>query len=274
MLRLPRLPLSNLGMRTRHWLTVGISCLPPNRYRSIFVLGYPRTGTNWLCTMLNHYFEIPMSEPWLRKLPAVEPVILHLHRFTIVPKRTIYMIRDPRDIVISQYHKILAEPDSEARTLAARFCEAPMLHENLRVNLPGYIRFLFEEVLPGSISLDRHFRKARLLGLYTARYEDMLDRGEATLTGIVEFLSRNPADPQRVRDTLERTSFESHTGRKRGEEDVGAAVARKGIAGDWKNQFTSEAARSFDRLAGEVLIESGYETDHGWIDQVVETDGL
>ena len=271
MFRIPRIPLAQLGPRTRYWLTIGISCIPPNRYRSIFVLGYPRTGTNWLCTILSHYFGLPINEFWLKKLPTTEPVILHLHRFAIVPKRTIYMTRDPRDIIISHYHKVVASPGSEAQTMAAPFCDAPLVHENLRVNLPGYTRFLFQSAQPASIGLDRHLRRAKALGLFTARYEDLLASGEETLKGIVEFLSPEPADMKRIRETLEITSFERHTGRKPGQEDLDAVVARKGIAGDWKNQFTPEAARAFDQCAGELLIETGYEDNNDWIDQAVGT---
>lgn len=258
----------NLGERFRYWATVGISCVPPNRYRSIFVLGYPRTGTNWLCTMLSQYFDVPISEPWLRKTPAFHPVILHLHRFAIVPRRTIYMVRDPRDIVISHYHKILADPSSPSRPLATRFCKAPFVHENLRENLPGYIRFLFDWSQHASIPIDRHLRKARALGLYTARYEDMLDRGEETFTGIVEYLAGGKADPYRVRVTLDHNTFERSAGRKRGEEDVKAIVTRKCVAGDWMNYFTSEVARVFDGPAGALLVESGYEPDRSRVERV------
>ena len=205
---IPNVSLQNLGERVRYWLTVGVSCVPPNRYRSIFVRGYPRTGPNWLCTMLSHYFDVPISEPWLRKTPAIHPVVLHLHRFAIVARRTIYMVRPPLD------------------------------HENL----PGFIRILFDPSHLPSIPLDRHLRKVRTLGLYTARYED----------------------------TLDRTSFEKSTGRKRGEEDVKAVVGRKGVAGDWLNHFTPEAARVFDSLAGDLLVESGYEPDRSWVERVAD----
>jgi len=271
-MRIPPISFANLGMRSRYWLTVGISCIPPNRSRSIFVLGYPRTGTNWLCTMLNHYLEIPISEPWLRKLPAIEPVILHLHRFAIVSRRTIYMIRDPRDIVVSHYHKILSDPTSESRKLAASYCVAPLVHENVRENLPGYIRFLFDGAQLASIPLDRHIRKARSLGLYTVRYEDLLLRGEEALTGIVEYLTGQMAEPVRIRTTVEVTTFEKSTGRKPGDEDVTVAVGRKGIAGDWKNCFTPEAASVFSDFAGDLLIESGYESDTSWVNQTTDLD--
>ena len=268
MLKLPPISFENIGERIRYWVTIGISCLPPNRSKSIFVLGYPRTGTNWLCTVLNHYTGIQINEFWLRKLPIIGPVILHLHRFVIVRNRTIYMIRDPRDIAISRYHKALADPGVLSRNLAEKYCDAPMTHENLRVNLPGYIRYLFEEITPSTPALAAHFRKARSLGLYTVRYEDMLERGEETLTGIVEFLDGREADRKRVRDTLKATTFEKHTGRKPGVEDLDTVVARKGIAGDWKNQFSAEAARVFDQYAGDLLIEFGYERDHQWVEQL------
>jgi hypothetical protein len=220
--------------------------------------------------MLNQYFEIPINEPWLRKMPAIEPVILHLHRFAIVSRRTIYMIRDPRDIVVSHYHKILSDSSSESRAVAARYCDFPLSHQNLRINLSGYIRFLFDSEQMASISIDRHIRKARSLGLYTARYEDLLERGEDTFTGIVEYLSEEPVDLARLRATVEATTFEKHTGRKAGDEDVTAAVGRKGIAGDWKNCFTPEAANTFLDLAGDLLIECGYELDASWVDRTID----
>ena len=42
---------------------------------------------------------------------------------------------------------------------------------------------------------------------------------------------------------------------------------RKGIAGDWKNQFSLEAAQMFDQLAGETLVQWEYEQDRDWVDR-------
>ena len=263
----PKIRTADVGNRARYWITVGLGCVPPNRGRSIFVLSYPRTGTNWLCTILNHYFGIPINEFWQRKLPDFRPTILHMHRFVIVPKRTIYMIRDPRDIVVSLYHKMLASPGAAGRSVAERYCVAPMAHENLRANLPGFIRYLFHERNPSTPRMDRHFRRARALGLHTVRYEDLLATGEETLGGIVEFLGGGPVDRERVRETLDQTSFEKHTGRKPGQEDLRWVVARKGISGDWKNQFAPEAARAFDEVAGDLLLEFGYESAPGWVER-------
>jgi hypothetical protein len=51
-------------------------------------------------------------------------------------------------------------------------------------------------------------------------------------------------------------------GRKRGQEAT--SFFRKGIAGDWKNVFTEQDKRDFKTVAGDLLIEIGYEKDKNW----------
>jgi hypothetical protein len=40
---------------------------------------------------------------------------------------------------------------------------------------------------------------------------------------------------------------------------------RKGIAGDWKNNFSEEAKQVFHAYAGSELIKMGYEKDDSWV---------
>lgn len=268
----PLMGLGRYAFLSRYWLTVAWNLVPPNRQRSIFVLGHPRTGTNWLCRVLSHYFGIARYVARDRPLPVLTPVTLHLHRFVVVPSRTIYVLRDGRDISVSYYHKVvntMAKGSEVVQALRA-FCPEPLTHENVQANLPGFIRFQFEEKTLGSIPYDRHVRRAARAGYYSVRYEDLLENGDDVLSGIVRHLTAAEPDAERVRETLEATSFEKRTGRKRGQQDLAWPSVRKGIAGDWKNQFTREAAVVFDRYAGEVLVESGYEPDRSWVGRVPE----
>lgn len=43
-----------------------------------------------------------------------------------------------------------------------------------------------------------------------------------------------------------------------------SATFRKGTIGDWRNHFTPEHVRAFKRVAGDLLIELGYETGLEW----------
>jgi sulfotransferase 6B1 len=39
---------------------------------------------------------------------------------------------------------------------------------------------------------------------------------------------------------------------------------RSGQKAGWQKEFTDEHSRLFDRVAGDLLIELGYERDHSW----------
>jgi hypothetical protein len=80
-------------------------------------------------------------------------------------------------------------------------------------------------------------------------------------------LGLKQVDRRLLNEVVDSYSFERITGRKPGEEERNSFV-RKGITGDWRNHFTREAAEIFDRWAGRLLIELGYESDREWVRSV------
>ncbi len=85
------------------------------------------------------------------------------------------------------------------------------------------------------------------------RSKTCFETPQAALTEAVTQLTGQPANPDRVRN-----------GRKPGHEDR-SHFLRKGQAQDWVNYFTPEAAEIFARCCGEMLIATGYESDHSWV---------
>jgi hypothetical protein len=66
-----------------------------------------------------------------------------------------------------------------------------------------------------------------------------------------------------VERVVERLSFERLSGRKPGAERKGTFL-RKGIVGDWRNQFSAEAAVVLARYVGDRIVTAGYEKDLDW----------
>jgi len=62
---------------------------------------------------------------------------------------------------------------------------------------------------------------------------------------------------------IETVGFERSSNRKRGQEDS-SSRHRKGVSGDWINVFTGEDRRVFKEVAGDLLVELGYEQDDNW----------
>lgn len=96
------------------------------------------------------------------------------------------------------------------------------------------------------------------------RYEDLLEKPEEEVQRLLDFLGADDSSDDIVKACIDSASFEKWTkGRKRGEEDA-ASFFRKGVAGDWKSIFTERDKQVFKDVAGDLLIELGYEKDKDW----------
>ena len=70
-------------------------------------------------------------------------------------------------------------------------------------------------------------------------------------------LGRNPLDIEKAKEIAKLFSFETQSGRVRGEAVEGSFL-RSGVAGGWKNYFTTEASETLDYYAGDALNRLGY----------------
>jgi hypothetical protein len=95
------------------------------------------------------------------------------------------------------------------------------------------------------------------------RYEDLLVDPMQYMAKVYGFLSVS-AEQALVKACVDSCSFERLSGgRSRGSADS-SSFFRKGISGDWKNYFTKKAVEEFKKVAGDFLIESGYESNDNW----------
>ncbi|HRH60778.1 MAG TPA: sulfotransferase domain-containing protein, partial [Chitinophagaceae bacterium] len=97
------------------------------------------------------------------------------------------------------------------------------------------------------------------------KYEDLLNDTTATLGKSIQDLFGDAVvlDTEKLKQTAVAFSFETQTKRKPGEEHK-KSFLRKGIAGDWQNNFSTEACKIFHHYAGGLLIQLGYETNDEW----------
>ena len=189
-----------------------------------------------------------------------------IHR--ICPEaKIIHIIRDGRDAAVSMMHhmwnrsskrdgvQVLADADIELRDAYQRNPEKVLetgifTEERLRT---------FAQSWNSRLSKTREDGR-RLFGEgYTeVRYEDLLERPEAEISRIADFLGVDASEGV-IEQTVAKTTFEELSrGRKRGEEDP-SSFYRKGVAGDWKTYFTTRDRRIFGEEAGGLLSSLGYE---------------
>lgn len=250
-----------------YWGSIGWDILQRGNSRSVYILGYIKSGTNWLCHLLSSVLGLPILEPWKRQYPSLGPCVFHMHRFLpfkSVRRRTIYLMRDVRDTVVSAYFHAVREGGNFRKEIE-KYLGVSITKENIRDNLPGFIRYMQTNHI-ASTDYRTHIEQWRRHReqYVTLRYEDMLMDVEGHLSRAIQDITGDKPDADKIKHAVSQHDFERVTKRTKGAEDV-SSFMRKGISGDWRNYFSAEAARVLDAYAGDLLIELGYEQDHGWV---------
>lgn len=250
-----------------YWTSIGQSLLRRGDSRGYYVLSYPKSGSNWMCNMLSTYFRCPVLEPWKQKLPVFRRRVYHLHRilpYHAVDPRTVYMLRDGRDVFVSFFFSMLRSPNG-----------GPLRQEvfgrlGRELGEGDVRRFLgpFIDVIHHSrwVSVDYHQHVTRALGrsFCIVKFEELLADPVAQFTRVVETLSGDSADRDRVASTVADHDFRNQRS------DRNAHFLRSGSAGDWRDYFTRRSAATFWNFYGEAMQRAGYEPHADWIQTLPE----
>ena len=242
-------------------------------HRCLLVVGQPKSGTTWLTRLL---CEVPGYVRWT---PSSIKIDSHHFRpgdlspppagYTVVKCHApptdnnvalingsghpcVLSIRDPRDLAVSwAYYVGLPGRDNWANP------------EAVQLDVPERIDYYIASVLPRMIEWARGWRqRMHPEHALLIRYEDMLADPLASTTALYRHCAIDLPD-DRIRAAVERNSFRRTTGRDPGHADA-AQFNRKGIAGDWRNHFTPAQKDAFRAVAGDALVELGYETGDDW----------
>ncbi len=262
---------------TRRWLINGLG-LWSDRPK-VLANGPPKSGTNLLRRCLaslpgmrdsgvnfNRPFGLTHVEQSLEQVYRGSFIKTHIH-FTpeyhnLIDRLgflTILILRDPRDLAVSLLH------------WATYKYERHRLHPYLRSlgddaeRLMAIIRGVSAEELGterGIESIEAYvgiFLPWADHGSCVIRFEDLIGPiggGSANLQRkAIEKLATHldiVLDEAQIERVANRLFYR------------GSRTFRKGQIGDWRNHFTSEHKSAFKEVAGQLLIDLGYESDLGW----------
>ncbi|XP_075815082.1 sulfotransferase 2A1-like [Microtus pennsylvanicus] len=243
------------------------------RDEDTIILTYPKSGTNWLIEIVC-LIQTKGNPKWIQSVPIWErspwvetqignPILInqegprlissHLP-FHLFPKsffsskaKMIYVIRNPRDVLVSGYF---------------------FFHKTNLVKNPGSLLEYFEWFLKGNVIFGSWFEHTRAWLSMRERdnflllsYEDLKQDTRGTIEKICDFLGKK-LEKDELDLVLKYSSFQVMKENKMSNlsivpEDVvtnGLKLMRKGTTGDWKNHFTVAQAEAFDKVFQEKMI--------------------
>ena len=225
---------------------------------------FPKSGGTWVGQMLGRALGVPFPR---NRLPVLRSSIMHGHYLHPWGMRNVVVPwRDGRDIMVSWYHQQLIPHEYNQRQVARSRRELPLEdYDDVCGNLPAFIEYAFRRPHSPGFSWSDFVRRWHLRkGVVPVRYEDLRRNAADQLRRIVAQLTGERLSPEEAAAIAEEFSFERQSGRRSGEEDK-RSFLRKGVVGDWREQFSPQAREVFDRYAGDELILLGYETDRSWV---------
>lgn len=237
-----------------------------------FLVSFPRSGNTWtrflVCNLINpdnpvNFAQLESRIPEIyyvpdRKLRAFpRPRVIKSHEcFDPRYKRIIYIVRDPRDVLISYYEFQLK------RRVITDDC-------SLEEFLP---RFMESAIEPKTGSWRDHVAswmatRGGQQNFLLLRYEEMLANTQKEATKIAFFLGLD-TDPERISRAVDLSSADRM--RKLEKEQAGQWSAtkktrqdkpfvRKAAAGGWKSILSARCVAQIEAAWGDVMLSVGYE---------------
>ncbi|XP_075847556.1 sulfotransferase 2A1-like [Microtus pennsylvanicus] len=243
------------------------------RDEDTIILTYPKSGTNWLIEIVC-LIKSKGNQKWIQSVPLWErspwvesqigysilinqegPRLITSHLpFHLFPKsffsskaKMIYVIRNPRDVLVSGYF---------------------FFHKTNLVKNPGSLIEYFEWFLKGNVVYGSWFEHTRAWLSMRERdnflllsYEDLKQDTRGTIEKICDFLGKK-LEKDELDLVLKYSSFQVMKENKMSNFSIlpevmipnSLKLMRKGTTGDWKNHFTVAQAEAFDKVFQEKMI--------------------
>uniref|UniRef100_H0Y072 Sulfotransferase n=2 Tax=Otolemur garnettii TaxID=30611 RepID=H0Y072_OTOGA len=240
----------------------------------VLIITFPKSGTNWLIEILCLIYSkgdtkwiqsVPIWErsPWIESEPGFAfandregprllsshlPIHLFPKSFFSSKAKVIYVIRNPKDIIVSGYFF----------WNSVHFVKKPKSMEQ-------YLEWFLEGNVPYGSWFD-HVRAWMSMrereNFLMLSYEELKRDTEGNIEKICQFLGKK-VEPEELNLILKNSSFQAMRENKMSNFSIlddtyivhKNPLLRKGVTGDWKNYFTVAQAEAFDKLFQEKMAD-------------------
>lgn len=249
------------------------------RQTDVFVIGHPKSGNTWLAYMLAILQQCENSDAVTMKtvgrfIPTIhgndiaitkhgdiENPRLFRNEWPVHPNlypKTIYIVRDPRAVILSYYHHYCTVRDKKNISMQW-FVNEYLTH--------GCIRDFEPHLQRWDDHVEQWLTRQQRQLVIVVRYEDLIADRRAVLDKVNQFSGLNRSE-QLLDHAVKRGSFEamSNDEKKNGAESFPGEIGkrgrflRRGQIDAWRDEFTPELIAQINHKLGLTMMKMGYDT--------------
>ncbi|HEV2176119.1 MAG TPA: sulfotransferase domain-containing protein [Terriglobia bacterium] len=233
--------------------------------RDVMLASYPRSGSTWTRFVLaeifaressgfdnvNHFIpEMGIQWPAAAVVPGGGRLIKTHEPYRKEYKRAIYLVRDGRDAMFSQY--------SREKELGIVYTD-----------FDGYLLAFLQGKIAGYGGWHQHINSwldSPLEGsgdLLVIRFEEMRKDMETAIAAMLDFLAV-PVDAATIRDAVANNTLDQMRKKENAAQKLHKSASeegrfvRKGAVAGWRDKLTERQMRLIDEYAGRALSRMGY----------------
>jgi len=180
------------------------------------------------------------------------------HKFTTSrnTKGVIYIVRDPRDVLVSLSHHMGLDPNKSFEHFSSPY----------NFEYPSSGGKEYKKSLMGTWSDHyKSWKEYKFCKILIVRYEDMVLDEFNTFTKIINYLKNIGAaefDEEKLKKALKQTQFKELQKMEKNdgfsERGRGKLFFRKGKTGVWKEELSTELVKKIENLFKNEMVELGY----------------
>lgn len=246
------------------------------KHKNIVIVGYPKSGTTWASSLVAELLACPLNGDWgfdhinadfkegQNRKSNYQCYKSHHTYDTIVAAsslpidKIIYIIRDPRDIVISGAHYFNFLPNSLsflrdlkwgsigklARRISTKFVSQKDKKKQM-INAVLYGNTSVNQWLEGKWS--QHYKSYHTAGVTIIRYEDLLEHTESSCRAICSALDIE-ISPSHLSNSIQKQSFAHKKKQAQSQKHLYLdKLLRTGKSGNWKTAFSPKELALFKK---------------------------
>ncbi len=226
-----------------------------------YAVTIPKSGTNLLAKALRLITDKKVKRYNSKKLLSNElpsnSYIIHFSHVIYNPSVArffeennyvnLFMIRDPRDVVVSHVFWFVSHPKIY-----------PKLYKRYKHDPTFFSKLLTQQIRSIKKTYDLYLRWSKDSHFYTVRFEKLVGASGG---------GNDKEQLQELKNISRHCGFDASPDslKKVAKELFGGTMTfREGIMGSWKKYFSEQDKELFKNVAGQLLIDLGYESDLKW----------